>query len=64
MQISETHMGILLDIAANKISLDDCSEWMRGQLGNLVLHDPMLIDTVGPSVFLTEAGVSAVLGRK
>jgi hypothetical protein len=63
MTLSDTQIGILRDIAANKVSLDDCGKWMVDQLVELVFHEPMLIDTVGPSVFLTEAG-SAVLTRE
>lgn len=58
--LTQTQIGILRDIAANKVGLDDCGEWMREQLCELVLHEPMLIDTMGPSVFLTKAGSDAL----
>lgn len=56
MTLSETQVGILRDIAENKVSLDDAGEWMIDQLVELVMYTPMLIDSLGPSVFLTEAG--------
>jgi hypothetical protein len=56
MSLTPLQIGILQEIAANKISLDEVGEWMRDQLADLAMRDPMLIDAVGPSVFLTEAG--------
>ncbi len=60
MTLTTTQIGILADIRANRVDLDDCGEWLRNQLVELVLNDggPMLIDTLGPSVFLTEAGAA------
>lgn len=56
MTLTETQIGILRDVAANKVSLDDAGEWLRDQLVDLIMFTPMLIDSMGPSVFLTEAG--------
>jgi hypothetical protein len=58
--LTKEEIGILRDIAANKVSLDDCSEWMRDRLCDLVWIDPQLTDTLGPSIFLTEAGQRAL----
>ena len=54
--LTPTQIGILKDVAANKVDLAEVGEWLRDQLCELVLHDPQLIDVLGPSVFLTEAG--------
>lgn len=54
--LTPTHVGILRDIKANKISLDEMSDWMRERLVELVFHSPQLIDVDGPAVFLTDAG--------
>jgi len=56
-KLTTMQIGILRDVATNKISLDDCGEWLIDQLVKLILLDgPLLIDSDGPSVFLTEAG--------
>jgi len=56
-QLTQQQLGLLRDIGDNKIALDETmSDWMREQLTDLIFHDPMLIDTVGPSIFLTAAG--------
>lgn len=55
--ITPTQLGILKDIAANKIDLDEIGNWMRDQLAQIIFRDgPMLIDTQGPAVILTDAG--------
>jgi len=54
--LTKEEIGILRDIAENKISLEDCGEWMRDKLCELCFVDPQLTDTVGPSVVLTDAG--------
>jgi hypothetical protein len=55
--LDQTQLGILRDIAANKIDLDEAGDWMRDKLCEIILLDgPLLIDTQGPSVFLTQAG--------
>lgn len=56
MKLNAIQIGILKDVAANKVDLDEIDDWMRDQLCELILYDPMLIDTQGPSVFLTDAG--------
>lgn len=55
-------LGLLEAISKNEISLDDCGDWMRDRLVDLTMNNggPMLIDTTGPSVFLTEAGKAAL----
>lgn len=59
--LNKTHLGILRDIKANKVSLDEMSDWLRDQLCDIIMLDgPMLIDTRGPEVFLTDAGHKAV----
>lgn len=61
--LTSVQIGILRDIANNKVTLEhDMSDWMRNQLVELVMNDggPMLIDTMGPSVFLTEAGAAVL----
>lgn len=59
--LTAAHLGILRDIAANKIDLDEAGDWLRDQLVEIVLLDgPRLIDTQGPSVVLTEAGHAAL----
>ena len=62
MTLTNTQIGILRDVEANKVDLDTAGAWMRDQLIGLILNNggPMLIDVLGPSVILTEAG-SAVL---
>lgn len=66
MKLDPLQIGILRDIEANKISLDECGEWMRDRLCDLVMNPggPMLIDTQGPSVFLTDAGRAALTATK
>lgn len=58
MKLSLIQIGILKDIAANNISLDDeTSDFLRDQIVELAMMDnPMLIDVQGPSVILTAAG--------
>lgn len=56
MELVRTKLGILQDIADNKVDLDHIGEWMREQLIEMILHEPQLIDVDGPSVFLTNAG--------
>lgn len=59
--LSATQIGIMRDIADNKIDLDEISDWMRDQLKDLIfLPGPMLISTQGPSVVLTTAGQIAL----
>lgn len=61
MALTPTQIGILKDIQANRITLDDAGEWLRDQLAEIVsLDGPMLIDTQGPSVFLTSEGDAAL----
>lgn len=55
--ITPTQIGILKDIAANKIDLDEIGDWLREQLVQIIFHEgPLLIDSNGPAVFLTAAG--------
>lgn len=58
MKLSLIQIGILKDIAANKIVLgEEISDFLRDQIVDLAMLDqPQLIDVVGPSVVLTEAG--------
>lgn len=58
MKLSLIQIGILKDIAANKIALDeDTSDFLLDQLVELATLDgPALIDVQGPSVILTTAG--------
>lgn len=59
--MTQTQIGILKDIQANRVTLDDAGEWLRDQLAEIAsLDGPMLIDTQGPSVFLTSAGEAAL----
>lgn len=61
MGLSATQIGILKDVAANKVSLDDAGQWLRDQLVEIVMLDgPPLIDTLGSAVFLTEDGTRAL----
>ncbi len=58
MKLSLVQIGILKDIAANKISLDeDTGDFLRDQIVEIATMDgPALIDVIDPSVVLTEAG--------
>lgn len=58
MTLTLVQIGILKEIAANKISLDEeTSDFLRDQIVALAtLEGPALIDVQGPSVFLTKAG--------
>lgn len=58
MKLSLVQIGILKDIAANKIALDEeTSDFLRDQIVELATMDgPALIDVIGPAVVLTEAG--------
>jgi hypothetical protein len=58
MTLTLIQIGILKEIAAGKISLDeDTSDFLRDQIITLgTLDGPRLIDLQGPSVFLTAAG--------
>lgn len=58
MKLSLVQIGILKDIAAHKIWLDEhISDFLRDQIIELATMDgPALIDTVGPNVILTAAG--------
>lgn len=58
--LTEKQIGILRDVRDNKISLDEIGDDLRDELAELIFHDPMLIDVMGPSVFLTEAGAKAL----
>lgn len=63
MPLSDTQVGILRSVAANQVSLDDdLGEWMIDQLVDLIMYEPMLIDSLGPSVYLTEAGSMMLRG--
>jgi|GEM_PF-5674592 len=65
MPLTKHQLGLLREIGDNKIALDETmSDWMREQLADLIFHSPKLIDTVGPSVFLTAAGSSLISGLK
>jgi len=58
MTLTLIQIGILKDIAANKISLDEeTSDFLRDQIVALAMLDgPALIDVRGSAVFLTDAG--------
>ncbi len=57
MPLTRTQIGLLRDIRANRVTLDDATDWLRDRLVELIFHEAgMLIDTQGPSVFLTERG--------
>ena len=58
MTLTLIQIGILKDIAANKVSLDEeTSDFLRDQIVDLaMMDDPVLIDVVGPAVVLTDAG--------
>jgi hypothetical protein len=60
MTLTLIQIGILKEVAANKISLDeDTSDFLRDQVVQLaMMDDPVLIDVIGPAVVLTEAGVA------
>ena len=59
--LDRTQLGILRDVAANKIDLDEAGEWLKDKLVEIIMLDgPILIDVQGPSVILTEAGRTAL----
>lgn len=55
-QARQLTIGILRDVEAGKINLDECGEWMRDRLCDLILRDPMLITVGRDQPVLTDAG--------
>lgn len=63
--LDRTQLGILSEVAANKVDLDEAGEWLKDKLVEIIMLDgPMLINVQGPSVFLTEAGRAALTTAK
>lgn len=61
MALSETQIGILRDVWANRVDLKTCGEWMRDQLCEFVMMGKEgLVDTLGDSVILTPEGLSVI----
>lgn len=58
MDLSETQIGILRDVWANRVDLKTCGEWMRDQL--CVMGKEGLVDTFGDAVILTPEGLSVI----
>lgn len=56
--LTETQVGILRDVKANKVDLDGCHEWLRQELIQILADTDVgiLIDTEGPAVILTREG--------